>query len=465
MKVLKCLLFFSYISISICTNDSFTQVREKRQIFEFSTEIVLPVIGHFSSVLGVHDSLNSHLQDDKEQMIMDQLQSMSVELKTILKSSACKTLDIHYIELQSINIDKILDLLLNYAKNNANYDKFIFENNLKKHCTDTNTGIYSIYTHFKDFLENRVLSYFSTCYKYKSDDVKRWSETVEKISDLIAVLVVGCEQVFEYKTNFNLNFFFNQVKAAIEYYREFAFFEEFVKDNMSDFGLEKSWSSTYYHDQSWAARKNFKHLYQMEFEHFTQTISVDEYIELNCFPLLFKKIWSKNIDIFNKSKICYDTCRIGNNCNAKERLIENVNMPFKEIKLPTWLWQLEKLCLKKYSVNIYVPVWGWTNRIDYYDFREKFFGIHLNNDITLYECYRIAYPKNSAEECWKECDKDEKCVAFSMNYDKKHEAYGKCILCGENFNADYGIMIFYKYFAAILFYLCIFLICQIIIVI
>ena len=43
------------------------------------------------------------------------------------------------------------------------------------------------------------------CGHYTSDAIEKWSKSVEYMAALFVFVVAGCEQVYDYKTDFNLN--------------------------------------------------------------------------------------------------------------------------------------------------------------------------------------------------------------------------------------------------------------------
>ena len=121
-----------------------------------------------------------------------------------MKSTFCVSLD-NRLQDNLIRIDNLLSSFKEYANH---YDKYTIENNLKYICYHEVQGIKNIYSNLKHIQGNdQIVKYFRACYTYKSEDVNRWSKRIEKMSSLFVVLVVHCEQVFEYKTSFNLNLF------------------------------------------------------------------------------------------------------------------------------------------------------------------------------------------------------------------------------------------------------------------
>lgn len=213
-KVFSLLFFLIWIDYFTCSNSSSNILLRKKRIL---TTSILEVIGHLSSSLGIIDSLSNKLQSNRDtQIIFETLESISNELK----STFCVSLD-NRLQDNLIRIDNLLSSFKEYANH---YDKYTIENNLKDICYHEVQGIKNIYSNLKHILGNdQIIKYFRACYTYKSEDVDRWSKSIEKMSSLFVVLVVGCEQVFEYKTSFNLNLFLSEVKAIIIYYRDQGF--------------------------------------------------------------------------------------------------------------------------------------------------------------------------------------------------------------------------------------------------
>lgn len=480
-KIIKFLLLFCLIEICISSQDFLSKSNGKKKIRSVVAiakhgKTFLNVIGHLSSIITVAEFANKF--QEKEDRTEEILQNLDAILKDI-KTFACKSIDQNYDLNLWVKIERIFTDLRNYFSGDNKIDKLKAENNLKNLCKHETEGVGKIYTFLKYFLRHEEIEYYiNTCTEFKFKDMESWSKKINETVFMFAFIAKSCEEIFESKSGFNLTLFLSQTKALNEYYVEQGFFHEFKKSNKS-VGFNQSWLE---YSRPVKSLPKYDPTITTNWYNLQRIKPFKFFLDKHCFPTLFKNIWTKNLKtikqncyIFglkresagfhgcinnkksNYPEICahdsciilqpIDTSRIFNYTNNKS---DNIYTCCDD-KCKNNLNRYSKIDIPRCEINsteIMISLKNW-----YKSYKQKtvtnLLGIEERNDVKLYGCYGGDHTNGtqySVEECWKKCNNDNKCLAFSIcRSDLKSEKWAKntCFLYGEVFEAEYSIIFYF----------------------
>ena len=149
----------------------------------------------------------------KLDQILNKLDDISKNIETLIANVNC----VNFQQDSRNNIRSKLQRLLDLLRSHFKYNNSVTKQSVLDVCSNPTEGVDKIYSSFKD-LEKEALNYMKFCGQYTSVSIAAWSKSVLEMSTLFVFVVAGCEHVYEYKTDFNLNKFSYDVKKMIEYY-------------------------------------------------------------------------------------------------------------------------------------------------------------------------------------------------------------------------------------------------------
>jgi len=254
MKNLKCfftfLLFCLLFVICYCNSDNnlnekylsetkslynSTLIRYKRFLDPFTASLI-NLIGFSLSIYGFGNDL---AKDDFGKKDLNELKTLILTNRAEFK---CAFLE-NEIDLNWRKIEDLYDNILSYVKST---DKSLSQKKLKEICHDKSEGLSKIYSNIKHFLSHKnIFKYISECGLFQSKAASFWAKETRKLLQYFSIILLSCERIYEYKTEFKMNNFFYEAERIIEYYQEKGFYEAFANDK-KEFGLEKKWSENYF---------------------------------------------------------------------------------------------------------------------------------------------------------------------------------------------------------------------------
>lgn len=190
------------------------------------------------SVFGIFSLFSTDPFDEiirKLDEILRKLDEISSQLNNLVTTVICTSLEQDNRNNIRVKLNNLKDLLITYFKST---DKPNIKGRILQACSDPSDGINKIYSFIKD-ADNEAIRYMQNCGHYTSDAIEKWSKSVEYMAALFVFVVAGCEQVYDYKTDFNLNRFADEIKNSVAYYNYQGFPGAFSRDS-GPFGLRES---------------------------------------------------------------------------------------------------------------------------------------------------------------------------------------------------------------------------------
>lgn len=375
------LFFFYFIEVSFCYNN--TKIVEKIFLHSKKTSIrkrgaILPIlmngIGFGHTLFSIGKDFEKPFGNDHFKILSQDLENFRELLLKLNEEQKCSFIDFSHDNNWKL-INHLFDELRNYAENT---NKNVSEKAMKRTCYES---LDNIYKEIKNSLKHEtIIKYISKCGLYRSKSASIWSEEIEKMSFYLSFLLIGCEQIYEYKTEFKLNKFLDDTNKLIKYYNEKGFFEAFAQDKGS-FGLKNLSNKN-------SINKEFirHYTFPLSFQNDIQSIHNNEYVEyLNLLEKKINDLWSFVID------------KILNNGWGNAQRLE-----------------------KKKLVELLIsPISGELSWPEI--FRNK---KYLNNDIRRVKHYKehnVRPKKYSIEDCLDTCKNDTRCYACAVYYDSNRD--------------------------------------------
>jgi hypothetical protein len=393
-------------------------IQNLKKINASSSQELEEKIMHLSSLFGVEDFINDKNFEKAKQ---DRTKEIFQKFDAIrdFKTFACQSNEDNFEINLRIKIERLFYDLRKYFEIKDDAMRIKIENNLKNICPSESEGVGKIYSFLKYFLEYKQIKYYiKNCTQYKASEVETWSKNVKKISTMFTFIVISCEQIFQSKSGFNLTKFVNEINSLNEYYVEEGFFEEFQQSNKS-VGLNQIWSQFYNLEKD----KSLPSLVKIP--------SFNAFIDNQSFPSLFRKIWKKNLENFNQNYYVFR--------EYQDPSYENVvffNFFENKFEYKSWLPNKQAPELKKNSTFINIKLMD-TYQSERYTTVFNILGVEERNNVKFYKNYHGFDTKDggeySTEDCWKKCNEDKNCLAFSVSRSKKKSnqwALKSCFLYG-----------------------------------
>lgn len=183
------------------------------------------------SILGINtDTVSTCQLDAKLDQIIQRLNEISFQLEDISLMIQCQQIKSDY-EKVTLKLNNMMNLIYEYANNPSNQSKFYLRTALRTICIDSSEGLNNVLNSMFYLLnEGQIINNFKTCGQYKSNYIDQRAIQFQQMTFMFIFLVKGCEEAFEFESEFNKTDFINVVKDKIEYHRNYTAPKYFYDD-------------------------------------------------------------------------------------------------------------------------------------------------------------------------------------------------------------------------------------------
>lgn len=178
---------------------------------DFLTKPMAP-LAYIKTLIGFASPTPCDL-DRKLDQILEKLEEISAQLKDSIECA-----HITHNHYRSVN-DKINHLIRMFKEFLRTPHRRSAQASINEVCMDPTEGVAKIYSEFQSLLsEEDVGALFRSCFRYESPSAINWSKKVTQMANLFIIVLKGCEEASQRKTDFDFSDFIQVFDARIQYY-------------------------------------------------------------------------------------------------------------------------------------------------------------------------------------------------------------------------------------------------------